>query len=432
MRIDPVRVRPGGPDTLELFTAASGTLSARLLRENGDVVHLHSAVNPEAEAAYLGALPIWADLVVLLGCGLGYHADALLRELGPGRELLLVDRHAVCIEQCRSRFAALVPNRIHALSEDTVNPHQVIGEACRPGRTIQIIRHPASCRACPEFYDAIAAALPRPAVHDRGSGGALLFYGAFFLEEELKNALDRTEGGVRLFRYNELENCVRFESSFEWEVREQRPAYILSVNMKGFDANGAVAAIARRCGVPLVVLFVDDPHPILVHQAAFVNDSMVALSWERRYLPWLEKKGFGATAWLPLAGDPALFAPGDAPEPHTGIGFAGSAMAGPFLDKIASQFLWSESLRPLADETARLLREERDRGAFAALTTACRTLGREIPFSDDKNLTWYIAYCIHSASAAKRRELIGACVPLGVATFGDPAAWRHLLGSGAV
>ena len=362
----------------------------------------------------------------------GYHADALLRELGPGRELLLVDRHAACIEQCRSRFAAMVPNRIHVLSGDTGDPHRVIAEACRPGRTIQIMRHPASCRASPEFYDAIASALPRPEVQDRGSGGALLLFGAFFLEEELKNALGRTEGGVRLFRYTELKNSVQFEASFERAVREHRPAYILSVNMKGFDANGAVAAIARRCGVPLVIWFVDDPHPILVHQAAFVNDSMAALSWERRYLPWLKKKGFGSTAWLPLAGDPALFTPGDPSASHTAIGFAGSVMAGPFLDKIASQFLWNEQLRPLADETARLLSESRESDALAALTAACRTLGREIPFFDDKNLTWFIAYCIHSASAARRRELIGACVPLGVATFGDQAAWRNLLGRGAV
>ena len=427
MRIASAGKRHGEADEIELFTAVSGAVSARI-RRNGGFLHLHSAVNPEAEASYCTPPALWADLVVLLGSGLGYHLDPSLCGLGEHAEILLIDRYAPCVEACRKRMQSTIPNRIHAVSGETDGWPRIVAEAVRPARTIQVIRHPASYRANKDFYDMVARALNIRKVNESGTGGGLLFYGSFFLEEELKNALRRTEGGVSLFEYGAMKDCAQLEAHLERAVQEFRPAFILSVNMKGFDANGAVPEIARRYGVPLVIWFVDDPHPILIPQAAFVNGSMVALSWERAYLPWLDRKGFGATGYLPLAGDPDLFAGADT-HAFAGVGFVGSAMGQGYRGTIASQFLWNDALGGIADSAARKLLEDRSLKASDAIRSACEGLQTTLPFSDGKNLTWFTSYCIHTASMLRRRELIGACIPHGVATFGDIEGWRELFGA---
>ncbi len=430
MRIDPARKPPGRAGELELFTAASGALSARLHR-GGGLLHLHSSVNPEAEATYYEPLTMWADLVVLLGCGLGYHVDPFLDGLGADAEILLVDFYAPCVERVRRRLSTRIPNRLHIVSGERSDWRPVVETAVRSARSVQIIKHPASYRANKDFYDGVAEALrPGRRTSAGGGGGGLLFYGSFFLEEELKNALERTEGGVALFRYNDIRDSVQFGARLERAIQERRPAFILSVNMKGFDANGAVGEIAARCGVPVVVWFVDDPHPILVPQAAFVNDAMIGLTWERAYLPWLGKQGFGATGYLPLAGDPSLFNGTDIPVFHAEVAFVGSSMGRAFLEKIASQFLWDGRLGPLAAETARLLLADNGLDAFRALRCACRNAGVPLPFSDAKNLTWFISYCIHTASMLRRTELVGACIPRRIAVFGDPEGWREIFGEG--
>jgi len=44
-------------------------------------------------------------------------------------------------------------------------------------------------------------------------------------------------------------------------------------------------------------------------------------------------------------------------------------------------------------------------------------------------MTWLCAYCIHTASMKKRRDIIRALIPSGIETFGDPEGWKQLFGA---
>jgi spore maturation protein CgeB len=102
-----------------------------------------------------------------------------------------------------------------------------------------------------------------------------------------------------------------------------------------------------------------------------------------------------------------------------------------FLDTITSQFLWQNELEPMVVVAAKLLLEQRKSPVRFIIEEACRKTGIEFPFADDKNSTWLCSYIIHTASMLLRRELITACLPLGIRTFGDPEGWKALIGNAA-
>jgi spore maturation protein CgeB len=429
MRIQPQgTLSPALSEKLELFVAKSGTLSARINR-NGSMLHLHSSVKPEDEAKYFDRIDFWGDLIVFLGTGLGYHVRPYLNAIPPNARILLVDYYPRCVEHCRGELFNGLPNDITAISSATDDRDRLVARLSLDAQKIQIIKHPAAYAANRRFYDGIADTLRFKHIRKKENGPALLFFGDFFLEEELRRALARCDSGMATFKYNDTRDCAAFESALAKAVQEKRPRFILSVNMKGFDSNGMVSDVAWRLGVPLVVWFVDDPHPIMLHQKSFIKNNMIALTWERAYLPWLKQQGFGACAYLPLAGDPELFTPGSAEKPIAEIGFVGSSMGRRFLDNITSRFLWNATLEPLVHAAAQSLLIDRSRPVGALVRDLCRELGVSLPFSDDKNITWLCSYIIHTASMVRRKELVEACIPLGMQTFGDPEGWKEFVGA---
>jgi spore maturation protein CgeB len=420
--------KPGSAAELELFVARSGVLSARINRK-GALFYLHSAVAPEKEADHYAGMEFWGDLIVFLGTGLGFHFAPFLPDLPPGKKVLLVDYFPRCIEHCRKTHFAALPNSLEAVSSITPDGERRVGEFSVDAHYIQVIRHPASFNAHRDFYEQILDQIRFKRTRKTEAGAPMLFFGGFFLEEELRRALTHRYGRTALFRYGD-DDAMRFASRLSRSIQEERPRYLLSVNLKGFDACGAVADVSRRLGVPVITWFVDDPHPILLSQRQFVNNHLFAFSWERSFIPWLSRQGFGAAAHLPLAGDPSLFSPAGASQPSTELGFVGSAMGRSFLEDLASRFLWNKTLGPIVVEAAKRLLQEKGKPLPELVRESRTALKTVLPFSDDRNLTWFSSYIIHAASMARRRELARASLPLGLETFGDPEGWKELLGEG--
>jgi spore maturation protein CgeB len=412
---------------LELFVARSGLLSARINR-NGRLVHLHSAVKPESEADHFSGMEFWGDLIVFLGAGLGYHIAPYLNSIPAGAKILLIDYYPRCIEHCREKCFAGLTHDITALSGETASPDRIARECSAGARYIQVIKHPASYHANRDFYESIMAALRFKRIRASEAATALLFSGSFFVEQELSNALSAAGRGPALFRYNDMDHVLQYESQLSKAIQEHRPRYILSVNMKGFDGSGIVCDVSRRMGVPVIIWFVDDPHPIMLSQQAFTRDHMRAFSWERSYLPWLSRLGFGGAHYLPLAGDPALPAQGKATKTIAELGFVGSSMGRAYLDDLASRFLWTPALEPLVQEAAERLLKDRIKTLPELISETCASLGCGAPFSDARNRTWLSSYIIHTASMLQRKRIVGACIPHGIETFGDPKGWKDLLG----
>jgi spore maturation protein CgeB len=141
---------------------------------------------------------------------------------------------------------------------------------------------------------------------------------------------------------------------------------------------------------------------------------MFAWCWERAYIPWLKEKGFAGSEWLPLAGDSKLFYPQKKKIVYE-LMFTGSAMAGGFLDKIWKhvQYEKSEALY-MAENTA-----------YHILTGGMTA--EQVP-GDTKDEAWFASYCIHLASAEKRRLCLEPLLAMGLRFAGDADGWKSMFG----
>ena len=256
-----------------------------------------------------------------------------------------------------------------------------------------------------------------------------MLYGNFFLEEEVRSALMANDIEPILFAYNDHLLSVYYEDMLMRLIQEKRPSFIISINMKGFDGNTAFADITGRFGIPVVVWFVDDPRPIVMNKLLSIRNNMIAVSWEKAYLKFLEKSGFAKVSYLPLASSPALF-PRTPPavKPLVSLGFVGTAMVDAFAGNIKDKFLWSDSLMPLVERASDNLLFDPRYSVENSLVDLAQTISVKIPFTDNKNRTWLCAYIIHVASMEKRKRIIAGLMDQGIEMFGDPEGWKHLLG----
>jgi spore maturation protein CgeB len=159
---------------------------------------------------------------------------------------------------------------------------------------------------------------------------------------------------------------------------------------------------------------------------------MMALCWEKAYIPYLEKQGFNMVRYLPLATDPSLFSLNPARTPSKNLGFIGSAMGGAYLENIRRKFIWSDALTPLVDEASDTLLAEPEKGLSLLLKDIFEKYTLPFPPADDRNVTWLCSYIIHTASMKKRRSAARELVPDGLELFGDPEGWKEVLGNAIV
>ena len=86
---------------LQLFTAQSGRLSARVVFADNSVRHLHSTVKPETEADLFGHLTLHGDIIVFAGIGLGYHLGKSLASLSASSTCIVIDFYDELLDNAR-------------------------------------------------------------------------------------------------------------------------------------------------------------------------------------------------------------------------------------------------------------------------------------------------------------------------------------------
>ena len=187
--------------------------------------------------------------------------------------------------------------------------------------------------------------------------------------------------------------------------------------MKGFDGNGILSETALRFDIPVIIWFVDDPHPILLQQHTFINRNMTE---------------FSNVTYLPLATDPDIFSQKATGPPKVPLGFVGTSMGSAFLENIKSRFLWSDSLIPLVEKSSEALLDNPSKKISDIIKKTAEDLSITLPFSDERNFTWLCSYAIHSASMKKRKKIICSLLSSGIELFGDPEGWKQLLGSDSI
>lgn len=405
---------------LQIFRALSGYPSARLQFDDGRQLHLHSTVSPEREIEYLAPIRIWGEAVLLLGVGFGYHLKHYWEQLADGRPVVIVDMY----EEFRSNAMARLGSGGAGLSmgPKSLEERYRASEYLK-GKQVQVLRHPASYSAYPEYYNEVEQAILGPADDDEKRGevrSVLVLCGHFFFQDELCVAVEQSGRTCVRFDYEALAPA-QLADRFQEEVARRRPDLVLTIGFKGCDAEGEVLAICRRRGLPVAVWFVDDPRPNCLAYREQIGSNIFAFCWERAYLEGLERWGFGGVCYLPLAACESIFDKGYSAGAELGISFTGSAMGESFLAGIRRRFLWDSRLAPEVESRARrVLAGERDSLSLEA----------EQPlFPDEKNNAWFNSLVLHTASGVKRRTICRSLLDEGLVLVGDPEGWRQALGS---
>ncbi len=431
--------------TLSTFTAHSGFTSAKVTSDNGDVRHVHSLVKPEAESRFYDDLTLWGDTLVFLGTGIGYHVkDKITQLCDDTRSIIAVEYYDTLLDHFVMQFPVKLQQQIIRLSGKTIDqmqPHLEELIQTNGNTKIQIVTHPASFSLHQDFYRGILdRIMPGKSSNQYASSPAHNFSttvcvmkGGHFLEQELHYAfkqcgIDR----VHSIDYSEEELRNSYESRLQHLLQELKPDFLLSVNMKGIDSNGALQEYTRQLGIPLVVWFVDDPHPILIPHGTHIRNHMIACCWEKEYMSYLNTCGFSSVHYLPLAADIRRYTPHIEAAPHIQIAFVGSAIYGDYLCKIRNNFNWNEDLETLVNECARLLRTDNTIGVYDALKKGIRSSGKKPPFNDKKNITWLCAYILHYASMLRRKQYVETLMQRDIEVFGDPEQWQALVGTSLI
>jgi len=424
-------------DSLEIFTTFSGKLSARIRKENGTIHHLHSMVNPEIEKKYYTDIEFWGNTIIFAGFGLGYHFKERISQISQTTTIIIIEYYRELIDSFLSTIININHNHIVIISsqdwEEKCSDVRMLLEN-QSSRPVQILKHPASYYFYKSFYDKILSNISiipsGKKIYNQKKSKPLILYGNFFLENEMPRAFTKLikEEPV-IFQYEKYKNSINYENQLQKVIQNNRPDFILSINMKGFDGNGILNQVAQHFSIPVIVWFVDDPHPILLHQQQFISSNILAACWEKSYIKFLKKCGFGSVAYIPLGGDPEIFYSQTSNTQTVRTGFVGSSMGKNFLKEIQDKFLWSENLVNLVDYISEQLINTPDTNILRNIEAIARAMSITLPFSDKRNITWLCSYCIHIASMKKRRKIILSLLPYGIETFGDPEGWKETAGA---
>lgn len=149
-------------------------------------------------------------------------------------------------------------------------------------------------------YDKLSGDVPRMLILESG----------YWLDAACKQAGNLMQWDVRTIPVP-LEGNLSRDSMAEmlYLLVEFQPDFVLSINLGGMDVDGLFARLFEDIELPHVTWFVDDPRTITMGETLYSSPFAVALSWERSYIAYLQRAGFAAVNYMPLAVDPTIFQP---------------------------------------------------------------------------------------------------------------------------
>ncbi|MDR1606848.1 MAG: glycosyltransferase [Deltaproteobacteria bacterium] len=257
---------------------------------------LTSSFDPQKEDAlltteFLKSRPLNKGLTVI-GFGLGYHLEILIEKLGPEEPLWLWEgRPELAVAAFLARdFRSILRDKRFSLR---------LGDSLPPKAPKTILARPANLRLDRELYPEKnpSQALKQPRI---------LFLGAdYYLGQEIPRAARSLKAPLQAWAIDPRKTEENFRNLFQ-EMKLFRPEMVLTINHLGLDADGIVADIFQRLGVPIASWFVDSP--VYVLRPGPQSDVFI-FSWDADYVEWLKLQGLNKAEFLPLATDPETFAP---------------------------------------------------------------------------------------------------------------------------
>jgi len=201
-----------------------------------------------------------------------------------------------------------------------------------------------------------------------------------------------------------------------------KPDFILASNYAGMDAQGLFSQFFEDARIPYVSWFTDTPRMLLYGRDMFVGDYAVAVTWERSYIPHLERAGFRHCHFMPHATDPALFSGTFQRNPARELAFVGMSMITQTAEALEKHGHRPALARAVLEAVAagRVTRATYAAGPASVLDSA---LTEGLDESESRNLELFLNY---EATRRARAALAEALVPLGLEVRGDDQ-WRSLV-----
>jgi len=419
--------------SVTVFTGRRGFATAKVLREDGSETLLHSLYDPVREAASFVPAEVTGEVLVFLGCGLGYHIPPTISLSDRVSRVILID----CFRELAEMAAARIANP--AIGVDVVSPGDTDPDlpASLPfrldGVTTQIIPHHPSIDIRPAWYsrfrsllatDRLQRYLPAGRRTGRGEKKILALYGAYFCESECIRGF--RSSGHRVATLDYRNGSGDLPDRFQEALLQEKPDMVFSVNSLGLDRRGIMAEILAGLGIPLALWFVDSPEFILYGDALPPREISRIFVWDRAHLPRVEKLGYRASH-LPLAADEALAAAAVPSERYqASVSFVGNSLASGFLSRLGLMFPRTDQTMGLAEQAMETLLLERPGGRHAALDALLDGVDFLPPGSDER--LFFRAYVLHGGTTLYRINLLRRILPLGPRFFGDPQGWQKLFG----
>lgn len=202
------------------------------------------------------------------------------------------------------------------------------------------------------------------------------------------------------------------------------PAFALSVNLRGLDADGRIFHACRALGVPVALWFVDNPwHVLSAARLPWWRDAHLFVT-DAGFVPGLAAAGARSVHPLPLAVAPHMWRPLPDAAEAARLGrlaprFVGRA-AFPGRDRFFAAARVPENLLSAA---AALLEEDARPGRLPNFHWWARRLGVRLwPGHEVRNAGLGAEHC----AQANRARWIAEALPLGLSVTGD-GLWRGLV-----
>ncbi|WP_165075718.1 MULTISPECIES: glycosyltransferase [unclassified Desulfovibrio] len=368
------------------------------------------------------SLPDAPDAWELLNPG-GNHRDVLLLGLGPGnpQELPFVRAAAerggtvFWVEDGRTlgrlRPAGFAPPGWRRLTP---------GEAARlSGAAVHLYR--PSLRLAPDFWGPIAGRIEAKATALPGAPAPTVWLPGDetqLLHRELRTALE--EAGFSPFCGPAPRGAAELPDAWGGRL----PAFALSVNLRGMDAEGRVFHACRALGVPVALWFVDNPwHVLPAARLPWWREAHLFVT-DASFIPGLTEYGATSVHHLPLAVAPHMWRP--LPD-ETEAGHL-ARLAPRFVGRAAfpGRERFFAAARVPGELLARALALTRESAAPSRLANfhwwAQRLHVRLWPGHEVRAAGLGAERC----AQANRSRWIAAGLPLGLRVTGD-ALWRELV-----
>lgn len=357
--------------------AKNGSHTLKIEFPDGNQKALHSIYNPVQEARHLVKNFSAGNkmLIIVLGCGLGYHIAELMNKY-PDAKYVIVENIPEVIELAKDcgqvqdieQKSKVIVSNTPEEAIVKITRHQL--ELGMPA--IKLFPLPAAVSVFPDFYKPIIDKLN---VSGKGRLKSKLKYTKFknkklritfldfgyFLSKEITRGIRREGHKAFIVEGSKNDSPGSIIRKLSENILNYRPDFVLTINHFGLDEEGILTSFLESIEMPVASWFVDSPDLIVKEFHGNVSPYVAIFVWDKTYEKEIRSVGFEHVDYLPLATDEKIFKPirlkhKDLLKYRARVGFVGNSMVFPTMEKMQKV---PEELKSLVEHLAGIISSER-------------------------------------------------------------------------